>query len=314
MAEDYTINIATQFSITFATFIVIPLAAIFYYITLPFIYLLSILPFPILYLLSDGMYVILYHIIGYRKAVVLQNLRNSFPEKSDSEIKRLCKDFYHYLCDMFLESFKTLTISKEKMMQHCRLNNQGKAFVDKMAEEKKSLILVIGHLGNWEWSNAFNLFCKQQLYAIYHPLHNKYFDGLMYKMRSHFGSKLIAMKDTFRQMLANRNEITITAFIADQTPHPDNAYWTTFLNQDTPVFRGAELISRKLNYPVAYGSIIRIKRGYYEMTIEMLCPDPSATTDGQITEMHTRRLEQDIISHPQIWLWSHKRWKHKRKF
>jgi len=104
----------------------------------------------------------------------------------------------------------------------------GKAFVDKMYAEKQSLILVIGHLGNWEWSSAFTLYCHQQLYAIYHPLQNKYFDGLMYRIRSNFGSKLIAMKDTFRQMLANRKEVTITAFIADQTPHPENAYWTTF--------------------------------------------------------------------------------------
>jgi len=288
------------------------MGAVIYYITLPFIYLLSVLPFRLLYIISDGMYILLYDVVGYRKEVVLKNLRNSFPEKSEQEINTICKDFYHYLCDLFVETFKTLTISKRKMMQHCCLAPEGKIFVDKMAAEKHSMILVIGHLGNWEWSSAFSLFCDQQVYAIYHPLQNKQFDGLIYKIRSHFGSKLIAMKDTFKQMLANRKKVTITAFIADQTPHPENAYWTIFLNQDTPIFRGAELISRKLNYPVAYGSIKRRKRGYYEMNIEMLCADPSATKDGEITEMHTRRLERDIIAQPATWLWSHKRWKHKR--
>lgn len=171
----------------------------------------------------------------------------------------------------------------------------------------------MGHLGNWEWGgNTFSLLCKHQLYVIYHPIANKNFDNLMYGMRSRFGTKLIPMKDTFRSMLANRNELNATAFIADQTPQPDNAYWTTFLNQETPVFRGTELIAKKLNYPIIYLKVKKIKRGFYELCAEMLCENPSITKEGEITEMHTKRLEQDIIAQPETWLWSHRRWKHKR--
>lgn len=289
------------------------MSAIAYYLALPFIYLLSLLPFPIFYFVSDCFYVLLYYVAGYRKKVVMQNLRNSFPNKSEAELKRLCKDFYHYLCDLFLETFKTLTISKSAMLKRCVFTKESQAVFDKLAEEKKSIVLVMGHMGNWEWAgNSFSMLCKQQLYVIYHPLSNKQFDGLIYRMRSRFGTKLIAMRNTYRDMVANKATVSATAFIADQTPSPEGAYWTTFMNQDTPVFKGTEKIAQKLNYPVVYACIKRLKRGFYEMHAEILVENAAATTDGQISEMHTRRLEKDIIAQPEVWLWSHRRWKHKK--
>ncbi len=279
----------------------------------PFIYFLSLLPFPVLYGFSYFVYFLLYYVIRYRKNVVLENLHKSFPEKNDAEIRAISKAFYRYLCDLFLETFKTLTISKEAMLAHCTMTEPAKKLFEQMADEGKSVILVLGHYGNWEWAgNTFSLLCKQQLYVIYHPLGNEFFDELMYKMRTRFGTRLIAMKNTFREMLAKKDELSTTAFIADQTPSSQNAYWTTFLNQDTPVFRGTEIIAKKLNHPVVYITINRVKRGYYEMSAEVLCAAPGATAEGEISEMHTRRLEQDIIAHPQYWLWSHRRWKHKR--
>ncbi len=199
------------------------------------------------------------------------------------------------------------------MLRHCNFSPASKAVMDKLADEKKSVVLVMGHWGNWEWAcSSANIACRQQLYVIYHPLSNKHFDRLTYNMRTRFGTKLITMRDTFRQMLANRDEVSATAFVADQAPAPEAAYWTTFLNQETPVFKGTELIARKLNYPVVYGSVKRIKRGYYEMAVEIICANPAATSDGEISELHTQRLEQDIIAQPEIWLWSHRRWKHKK--
>lgn len=286
-----------------------------YYIALPFIYFLSLLPFPLLYLFSDCVYGVLYYVAGYRKEVVLRNLRNSFPEKSEGEIKRICKQHYRYFCDLFLETFKTLTISKSSMLKHCAWKPGAKEVFDQLWEEKRSAIIVMGHYGNWEWAgNTFSLTSKTQLFVVYHPLTNRYFDRLMYKMRTHFGTKLIAMRDTFKDMVRykNMNLISATAFIADQTPLPENAYWTTFLNQDTPVFWGTERIARKLNFPVVYVSLQRKKRGYYIMDAEVLVEEPQNSSDGEISALHTARLEKDIIEQPETWLWTHKRWKHRK--
>jgi len=288
-------------------------SALIYYLTLPFIYFLSLLPFPILYLVSDGLYGILFYLIGYRKDVVFQNLRNSFPDKNEAEITRIAKDFYHYLCDLTLETFKTLTISKKSMLKHCSFQPETLKLFNKLAEENKSIILVMGHWGNWEWAgNSCSLLFKHQLYVIYHPLSNKYFDGLIYRMRTRFGTKLIPMKDTYREMAGKRNELSATAFIADQTPSPEGAFWTTFLNQDTPVFKGTEKIAQRMNYPVVYGRVKRIKRGYYEISAEILFENPSKTESNEISKAHTKVLENDIIKQPEIWLWSHRRWKHKK--
>lgn len=287
---------------------------ILYYLVLPVVYLISILPFPLLYLLSDVCFCLVYYVAGYRKKVVKQNLANSFPDKTEAERNEICRDFYRYFCDLFLETFKTLTISKAAMLRHCALTPESVALFQRLHAEGKSVVLVMGHKGNWEWGgNTFSILCPQQLYVVYHPLANKHFNGLMYRMRTRFGTKLIPMQDTFREMVKLRGEINATALIADQSPRPDSAQWVTFLHQDTPVFTGTERIASKMNYQVVYVSVSRVKRGYYSVSAEVLVESPAQEAPGNITTLHTAKLEADIIAQPATWLWSHKRWKHKRK-
>jgi KDO2-lipid IV(A) lauroyltransferase len=172
----------------------------------------------------------------------------------------------------------------------------------------------MGHYGNWELGGAGSSQHPYQLYVIYRPLSNKLFNDLIIKMRTRLGTKLIPMKETFRQLIATKDdgELSVTAFIADQTASPENSYWTTFLNQDTAVFWGTEVLAAKLNYPVVFLSIDRVKRGYYVMDTELLCENPADTEKGEISEMHTRKLEEIIRNKPELWLWSHRRWKHKK--
>ena len=285
-----------------------------YYLTLPFIYLLSVLPFRLLYLISDFFFFLIFRVVGYRKEVVYTNLRNSFPHYTEKEIERTAEKFYHYLCDMTLETFKSLTISEAAMIRHCPMSQETKDLFGRLAREKQSVVLVLGHYGNWEWAgNVFSLECDQQLFVIYHPLTSKHFDGLMRRMRTRFGTRLIPMKTVFRDMLANREMTSATAFIADQTPTPANAMWMRFLNQDTPVFKGTEVIAKKLGFPIVYMGVYRQSRGYYEIRGEMLCEQPAFEEDGVITQKHVQRLEADIVAVPETWLWSHRRWKHKRE-
>lgn len=287
--------------------------AIGYYISLPFLYFISLLPFWLLYKLSDVLYVLLYHIIGYRKEVVFNNLSNAFPEKKSNEIESIASRFYQHLCDVIVETIKTLTISKESSIQRCRFKDPSLLF--QLQQQHKNMILVMGHYGNWELGGTeIGAITNYQLYVLYRPLSNRFFNRLMINKRTRLGTKLIAMKDTFKTMVMNRDkdELNITAFIADQTPAPENAYWTNFLNQETPVFWGTEIIAKKMNYPVVYLTMNKVKRGYYEMELTLLSDSPAHTKKGEISEMHTRKLEQDILKEPALWLWSHKRWKHKK--
>lgn len=288
--------------------------AVVYYLVLPFLYLFMLIPIPFFYVFCDVVYFLVYHVIGYRRKVVAQNLRNAFPEKSDKEIAKISRRYYRHLCDIFLETFKTLTIRKSTFLKRCKISPQAKILFDDYFQKKKSMIAVMGHYGNWEWAvNSFSATCDHQLYVIYHPLSNKYFNGIMRKIRTRFGSKLVSMNDTFKEVIRQKNEINVFAFAADQTPSPENAYWTKFMNQDTPVFWGTERIARKMNDPVVYISVQKTKRGHYEIFAETLFENPKDTQEGEISEAHTRRLEKDIIEHPELWLWSHRRWKHSRK-
>ena len=285
--------------------------AFFFYLLLPLFYLISLLPFFAMYLLSDFLFFILYYFIGYRKKVVYKNLKMSFPEKSEAEIIHIQKKYYKHLCDLTLETFKTLSISKSSIRKHVLFKDS--PVLEKYFSKKQSIIIVLGHMGNWELAGArFGLEKFHQLYVLYHPLSNKQFDKLMIFMRTRLGNKLYAMNDALRGMISNKETLTATAFIADQTPSPRNAYWTNFLNQDTPVFIGTEKIARKMNYPVIYISIRKEKRGKYIMSAEELSANPKETKEHEITEMFVNKLEAEIREQPYIWLWSHRRWKHKR--
>jgi Kdo2-lipid IVA lauroyltransferase/acyltransferase len=282
-----------------------------FYLVYPILYCVASLPFWLLYKVSDFMYFLI-RLSGYRKQVVLKNLRNSFPEKSEKEIKSLCAAYYRYLCDLTLETFKTIKMTKAETLERCIFHHQD--WLTKLHEEKKSIIIVMGHYGNWEWAGpSFTLNTPFQLVVIYRPLSHPYFEKMMVGMRTRFGTRITPVEKTLRDMVAFKEEITATAFIADQTATAKNAYWTNFLNQDTAVFTGPEKLARRFNYPVVYMHVQCMRRGYYEVTPELLFSTPQEAGENEISEVFTKRLEQEIIRDPAYWLWSHKRWKHKRK-
>jgi KDO2-lipid IV(A) lauroyltransferase len=202
-------------------------------------------------------------------------------------------------------------MTAEEVNERCKFNKP--SWLDQLYRDKQSFIIVMGHFGNWEWAGpSFTLNTNHQLVVIYRPLSDPYFEKMMTRMRTRFGTRITPVNQTLRDMVANRNQVTATAFIADQSATPVNAYWTTFLNQDTPVFTGPEKLAVKFGYPVVYVTLKRVRRGYYEVLPELLVAKPKETRENEISEAFMQRLQQEIQEEPVIWLWSHRRWKHKR--
>ena len=283
--------------------------ALSFYLTYPFIYFLASLPFPLMYGVSDAL-CFLIRLVSYRREVIVKNLRKSFPEKSDDEIRSLTRSYYGYLCDLTIETFKTLRMTESEHRERVTLENP--ELFQKFYDENKSVMLVLGHYGNWEWMGpCITLNTPYQLVVIYRPLSNFYFERMMTGMRTRFGTKITPVNQTLRAMVADRGTMTATAFIADQAA-PSNAYWTTFLHQETSVFTGPEKLGTKFNYPIIYLHSERRARGTYHIRGELLFEHPKDTGENEISEAFTRRLEKDIIENPTIWLWSHKRWKQTR--
>ena len=288
------------------------MAAIIYYILFPFIYLISLSPFWLMYRLSSTLYILFYYVVGYRKKIVLENLRNAFPEKTEKEIRLICRKYYKYLCDLVFETLKTVTWTEKDARKRIKMHHV--EMMNKLHDEGKSIIIVMGHLGNWEWAGpGFSLNYKHQLYVVYQPLSNKYFEKLFSGSRTKFRTKIVERKDTLRSMISNKKTISATALIADQAPTPvKTAVWMDFLNQDTPVFNGPEKIAKMLDYAVVYMDVQRTKRGYYEVVPTLLFDKPKETDDLEITLAFNKMLEYGIRKRPETWLWSHRRWKHKR--
>ena len=288
---------------------------ILYKIFKGFLIFLSLPPLWVGYLFSDLLFLFIYYIIGYRKKITIQNIKNSFPEKTDREIKIISKKFYRYLCDLVIEIMKMSTISRRQIIKRCTFSTDTTKLIQQLYDQKKNLLFAMGHFGNWEWASPItSLITNYQLFALYKPISSSFFNQFMYDIRTRFGSKLINMNHAWKEMLKNQasGSIHATAFITDQTPSATNAYWTTFLNQDTAVFTGIEKIAQKLNCPVVFVSVRKVKRGYYCIHTELIVEDSINTKAGEISELHTRKLEEEIRRQPEIWLWSHRRWKHKR--
>lgn len=289
------------------------MSAIFYYIFFSVNWLITLLPLRILYLFSDFWFYIVYYLIGYRKKVVFTNLKNSFPEKSDEEINKIAKKFYRHLCDLVIEILALVHSNEKKMQKHFKVKNP--EVLDNIYDQNKSVIVLAAHYGNWEYFLSLPLFLKHKVVAIYKPFSNKYFDNLMISIRKKFGVEPVEMKQTIKLIVKYRREkkLAITAFFSDQSPMKSEInYWTNFLNQDTPVYLGAEKIARKTNQTVVFIKIEKIKRGCYEAEIIKLFDNPKNAQQYEITEEHLRVLEKIINNKPEHWLWSHRRWKHKR--
>ncbi len=287
--------------------------ALTYYCLVPFLYFLSFLPWPVLFVISDISFLFLYYIWGYRRKIVMMNLSLSFPEKSNKELKAIEYRFYRYFTDMILEMLKLVTMSPAQKLARCKMDTETQSLFKDLYTKGKKAILVMGHYGNWEYCpNGLPLQTDYQTYVIYHPISNPYFNRLMSRMRTSTSCKLYSMTETLKGMIGNRNELNMTAFLGDQSPDPKSAYWTRFLNQDTAVFFGTEKIAQKLQMAVIYGSMERIGRGRYVYHTKLICEDASKTNPGEITDSHVQLLEQDIRNAPHYWLWTHRRWKHKK--
>ncbi len=284
------------------------------YVGYALLWCVSFLPLRVMYVITDILYLILYYVIRYRRKVVLDNLRNAFPEKTESEREHIAQRYYRHLCDTFAEFYKLWHISEKEIKKRCVMVNI--EIPHRYFQEGRSVIACSGHYGNWEMMFSYKLWEKDiELVPIYKPIRNKVFDRMTYQIRSHFGAHPLAKIDTLRVMLQNQKDgvVAMTGFIGDQTPNKMNLnFWMKFLNQDTPVLEGTEKIARKLNQPVIFVNMRKVKRGYYHAEFYDLCPDPQALEPGELTRMHTRMLEHFIRECPEYWLWSHKRWKHKR--
>jgi len=272
---------------------------------------LALFPLPFLYILADFLYLIAFYVIGYRKEVVWQNLKNSFPEKTDKELRKIQKDFYRHLAEVFIETLRSLQISKQELEKRVKIQNL--ELLTNRLKEGKNVLVLLGHLFNWEWlSHITAIKQNYPVYFVYQPLRNRFFDKLMLTIRTRFGEKAIKMQNVLKDILQNHQENRIVALLADQSPAGNEKdHWTTFLHQDTAFFAGTEKIALRLQLPVVFCGVRRLKRGYYELYFKEVY-HPKDLPNKSITETYVAFLQKQIEETPANWLWSHKRWKRKK--
>lgn len=282
---------------------------IFYYLN----WIITLLPLRVLYIFSYPLYFVLFYFPSYRREIVHNNLLNAFPEKDEKEINKIEKGFYRHLSDLFIEVLK-LTHMGEKQLKS-RFIVENPEILNNLLNEKRDIVAVLGHYNNWEWLGALPYYTSYKAVSIYKPLKNKYFDLFLNSLRRKHGMVLTPMSLIIREIIKDRslNINTMSAFISDQSPvKADIKCWTIFLNQDTPVFLGAEKVAAKYDMAVVFFNIKKVKRGKYSMVIELLFEHTAGLPEYAITEAHVKRLEEIIIENPQYWIWSHRRWKHKK--
>lgn len=288
--------------------------------TIRLIKIIAKLPFGVLYLLSDIIYLMVYRVFGYRKNIVRKNLSSSFPEKSKEELRDIEKAFYHWFCDYFVETLKLLSITPEEMRTHLEFRNQDKV-VELSEQSGREVAFYLGHYCNWEWMSGTGVLWPERekdtvFGLIYHPLSNKTMDEMMKQARSTLGGKCIPKNMILRELVncAQQDQHYVFGYIFDQSPKWENIHlWLDFMNQDTPVFTGAERIVRKKNDIVVFVHMERPERGKYIVTFEIVSENAKEEEEYDITRKCFHLLEEDIKKAPHLYLWTHNRWKRTRE-
>lgn len=283
-----------------------------YILVYPILWLISILPMRILYVISTIIFILIYHVIGYRKRVVKNNLALVFPEKTQEERNYIAREFFKHFCDIIVETIKVFTITEKEIRERFVVTNP--EILDSYYENDQSILLMAGHYNNWEWTGILNKLMDFEAHAVYKPLRNKQLDALVKKTRGHFGGTIVSNKKIIVTLYRKwkKGIKTLTYILSDQTPKIGAfKYRDTFMGIDVPMFTGTEELAKKLNFSVLYLKVEKEKRGYYTATFLPIANNPNDYPDFQITRMFFDLLENQIREKPQFYLWSHKRWKHK---
>ena len=280
----------------------------------PLIWVISKLNFRVLYVVSDLLFYFIYYVLRYRRKTGYNNLKMVFPDKTTEEIKEINKMSVINSTDAFVESFKSLNISEDEMKSRFKFKNI--EVINEIEKKNQSMILLCGHFSGFEWMFIIDRYIKSNFYAVYKRLRNKYFDRLVKKIRSRYNGRLIHTKETRKRIAENSktDSLNIYGFASDQTPRLQKAvYWNYFMNIWVPIHTGAESIAKEHNLALVFMHIKKLKRGYYETTFEKITTTPRDFKDYEITDKYMKLVERQINKTPELYLWSHRRWKHRDK-
>ncbi len=275
------------------------------------LFLISRLPLAILYLISDLIFFVIYYFVGYRKKVVLENLRRSFPEKSPKEIEKIRKQFYINFADYIVEMVRSFTISRTELRVRVQHLNQD-LFTDAKAEGK-NIILLAGHVFNWEWFNALaSIVPQKHCHPVYRKVQSTFWEDQIKKIRNSFGNEALEAGDVMRHIFRNKNDgDSVYMFVADQTPHVSFVdVGLEFLNQETPVFIGYDKLATRMDLVFIYCEMKKVKRGYYQINYHRIVPDGEKFEEFEVVKKFHKLLENTINKRPSNYLWSHRKWKY----
>ena len=283
-----------------------------YILAYPILWLISILPFRIFYWFSDFVFFLVYYVLGYRRKVVRENLALALPHLNLAERKVIEKKFYQHMCDMFLETIKTMGISPEEMDKRFQITNLD--LIKEYAKKGKSVILVASHYASYEWLLTMNTKIDFKGIAVYKTLANPYFDRLVRRIRSKYDTELIETRKAIPMMAQNQREgiLSMYGLASDQSPKLDRIFHSMkFMGVEVPVHTGAEMLAKKYDLSVIMVKVKKVARGYYEATFLPIAENPNDYANFDLTEKYLREVEKQILEAPEYYLWAHKRWKHR---
>lgn len=290
--------------------------ALIYKIFYGILWSISLLPMPVLYFLSSSLRYVAQYIIGYRKQVIYDNLLLVFPEKTETERKKIASQYYLHLCDLVVETIKSLTISEAELNKRYIIDNLD--ISDEYYKDGKSVLVFCSHYANWEWSNILSTKIPFKGYGVYKTLKIEHFDKIIRRIRGRFGGTIVTNKRMVTALYRSvrKGEQTATLILADQSPKSSaikqNAMGS-FMGINVPVFTGAEELAKRLDFSVVYLSVKKIRRGYFRATVVPLAKEPNEIPDYKITRAFLNEIEKQIADEPAHYLWSHKRWKYRTK-
>ena len=275
--------------------------------------ILSCLPLELAMRLAQGAGELMYHLDKRHRVRSMENLRASFPEKSEKELNRLVRDSFQLFPMLGVEFMLTPRYVKlNRLARHFELGDLAEA-LRMMVKREHGVILVTGHYGNWEVLGYMLAIMGFESVSTARGLDNPYLNDYVLGVRERKGQKIVDKRGALKEVPGVLDEKGAVGFTADQDAGPKGMF-VDFFGRPASSYKSIGLLAMRYEVPIVVGFARRLGFSYrFRLDIaDIIWPKDWADQPDPlryVTQRYTTAIETAVRGEPSQYLWLHRRWK-----
>ncbi len=252
-----------------------------------------------------------YKPIGIRRGVVERQIAAAFPDLSTAQVEDLSARSYESLGRTSIETAIMPGTSREQILERVE-RVEGWDHVERGLAAGKGIILVTGHLGNWEFGGAYFAARGVPIDVVARGMANPIFEAYVGRTRRKIGMEVIHDKDAVRRTPRALRENRCVAFVSDHDALGLASTFVPFFGRPAKTPRGPAVFALRFEVPVLFVAIVRESNGKYAVLIDPVPVQPTGDREADVDAIvltYTEMLEAYVRRYPAQYFWQHRRWR-----